>query len=851
MTRLPVIFLAFLVISACSTGRPVTIATVDDIRDLPELVITAEANPKTAPVKNPYRYTKTRYWDLLDTELDITFDWSTSTAPCRASLIMTPLRYTQETISLDAVGFLIGSVNLVGEQDSLVYEYDGQILDISLPELYTIEDTLQLEITYVARPEMNVEGGSSAIQSDKGLYFINPTGQFKDKPRQVWTQGETQSNSRWVPTFDQPNEQATHTIHITVDTMFETLSNGILQSSRVHDNGTKTDTWRMDLPHAPYLMMIAVGDYAITRDSWNGIPLEYYVEKPFAGDAEAIFPDAAPMLDFFSDYTGVPYPWAKLGQVVVRDYVSGAMENTTAIVYGEFVQLTARELIDRTRNEEICAHEIFHHWFGDLVTCESWSNTVLNEGFANFGEYLWLEHKYGLDEAEAHRRNELAGYLNQARRIQHPLVDYHYDHQDGMFDAHSYNKGGLVLHMLRDYLGEPAFQAGLNRYLVRNAYSTVEIHDLRLAMEFVSGEDLNWFFNQWYHQSGHPEIAWNWSYDSIGQQLSITIEQVQDIPENGSVYILPTEFAVLNSKDRILRFPLVIEEQKQVFTYHLKEKPLLVDLDPDRGLLMEQEAPDWSLHSAKAYWRTTPSVWSRLDILELLGKEGVNLKPYPWQDAFWQVRLTALENRTTVDTEFLPSLIKLVELDPRSEVRAQALALLNGEEIPDYPNFLLGLVYSDPAYPVVATALHLLMDVNRDMAMNALESLESDVSITSTLIISGLYARSEDVSRIPFFLSAWNRVNGFPRIQFMKNYIDLARYASQEDKKLAISRLTEEAHSNTWTTTRRYSAFRTLAVFRQHLLNSDPELAEVISSNLDRIKSLETDPGLLRYYNNY
>src|SRR5690606_14094655 len=183
---------------------------------------------------------------------------------------------------------------------------------------------------------------------------------------------------------------------------------------------------------------------------WRGRPVDYYVDKGYGPSARAIFAHTPEMLDFFSRILGYDYVWPKYAQVVVKDFVSGAMENTTAVTFGDFVQFYADDMIEEGTNDYIVAHEMFHHWFGNLVTCEAWANLVLNEGFANYAEYLRYEFKYGRDRADLSRLNELSGYFDQAAADPHPLVHYHYDKAGDMFDAHSYNKGGLVLHMLRD-----------------------------------------------------------------------------------------------------------------------------------------------------------------------------------------------------------------------------------------------------------------------------------------------------------------------------------------------------------------------------------------------------------------
>ena len=300
-----------------------------------------------------------------------------------------------------------------------------------------------------------------------------------------------------------------------------------------NEYGTRTDYWKQNLPHAPYLFMMAVGEFAIAKDEWRGKPVHYYVEKKYADVAKEIYPNTVEMLEFFSTKLGYDYPWDKYHQVVVRDYVSGAMENTGAVIFGDFIQGNKRFLIDNA-GEDIVAHEMFHHWFGDLVTCESWSNLPLNESFATYGEYLWNEHKYGKDQADLHIDQDLSVYLGQSRINKETLIRFNYDNRMEMFDAHSYQKGGRVLHMLRNYIGDDAFFAGLNLYLKDNEFQTVEIHNLRLAFEEVTGEDLNWFFNQWFLSAGHQIIEVEKNF--ADGKLAVTIQQTQDGPDVPEVF---------------------------------------------------------------------------------------------------------------------------------------------------------------------------------------------------------------------------------------------------------------------------------------------------------------------------
>jgi aminopeptidase N len=354
----------------------------------------------------------------------------------------------------------------------LKYQYDGLQLFIKLDKMYKGAEKYTIFIDYISKPdELKVEG-SAAITDAKGLYFINPLGEDKEKPIQIWTQGETEANSVWMPTIDKPNQKSTEEIYMTVPTKYVTLSNGKLMSQKKNTNGTRTDYWKMDLPHAPYLFFMGVGDFAIIKDYYKGKEVNYYVEKKEAPFAKEVFGNTPAMIQFFSTKLGVEYPWVKYSQIVGRDYVSGAMENTTATLHQESAYQNSRQLKDGNIWEETIAHELFHHWFGDLVTAESWSNLTLNESFANYSEYLWDEFKYGKDSADEHNLDNLIGYL-QSGSENKDLVRFKYSDKEDMFDGVSYNKGGRILHMLRNYVGEDAFFKSLNTHSDNDNFTSV------------------------------------------------------------------------------------------------------------------------------------------------------------------------------------------------------------------------------------------------------------------------------------------------------------------------------------------------------------------------------------------
>ena len=292
---------------------------------------------------------------------------------------------------------------------------------------------------------------------------------------------------------------------------------------------------------------MGVGDYAIVKDSYKGKDVDYYVEKDYAPVARRIFGNTPEMMAFYSQITGIEYPWVKYDQITGRDYVSGAMENTTATLHTDALQQDARQLTDGNKYEDFVAHELFHQWFGDLVTTESWSNLTLNESFADYSETLWFEHKYGKDAGDAINFKGIQTYLADPTDPAKDLVRFHYADKEDMFDMVTYAKGGRILNMLRNYVGDSAFFKALNVYLTTNKFKSAEAHQLRLAFEEVTGQDLNWFWNEWYYGNGHPKLNIEYIYDEDVKKVSVIVNQTQP----GEVFRLPFAIDIYNGSQKI------------------------------------------------------------------------------------------------------------------------------------------------------------------------------------------------------------------------------------------------------------------------------------------------------------
>lgn len=831
---------------------------VTEIRDLDPIVVTApaydgnEEESKMEYTLPQYNETFTQSNDLLHTRLDLKFDWENEKVIGKATLKLKPYFYPTDEVVLDAKNFEFNAVRFADQQENLIYTYDGSQIKINLGRSFTRNETYTLFIDYVAAP--SASGGSSAITSDKGLYFINPKGDDPEKPTQIWSQGETEANSRWFPTVDKPKEKSTQEMFLTVEDQYKTLSNGSFVSSTKNEDGTRTDYWKMDQPHAPYLFMIAVGDFAVVKDTWEGIPLSYYVEPEYEKDARAIYSNTPEMLTFFSEKLNFKYPWPKFDQIIVRDYVSGAMENTTAVIFGEFIQKHERELIDNN-NDLIVAHEMFHHWFGDYVTCESWANLTLNEGFANYAEFLWLEHQEGIDAADHHMMDERFGYFNASYRDMHPLIDFGYDDKEDMFDAHSYNKGGAVLHMLRQYVGDDAFFASLNKYLTDNAYRPVEVHDLRLAFEAVTGKDLNWFFNQWYLNQGHPALDISYDYEETTMQASVTVEQTQDPESMPAIFVLPTFVDIYISPTSVIREPVVVNQRIQTFTFDVPAAPQLINFDPDHTLLATAE-DDKTVDNYIFQYYNAPRYADRYEAISNLRTDDSETATIAVRsaitDPYWFIRQMAIYELPSYDIEekdVQDLLLNLAENDPHSAVRSAALDKLHaiGRDA-EVIEVAKSIIAKERAYPVIGSALELLSEKDKTTAALYVKNLENEENWDIINSIAKIYVESGDASHLPFFENKLSEANGFDAIPFFGAYMQLAEKAGTTYRDEALEKMFNIATDMTQSLWGRVGAAAAISNVKKNLPFTDTATMDKLDKMLSDIKARETNTQLKAIY---
>ena len=781
--------------------KPIKIAFLGSILATVGLITTAQAQmmkpDSTNPLLKIYRATPPKINDLIHTKLDVSFDYKKCYLYGKEWVTIKPHMYPTDTLRLDAKGMDIHNISIVenGKNIPLNYIYqDSLSLAIQLDRVYHNNESYTIYIDYTSKPNELKSHGSAAIIDDKGLYFINPDGKDKDKPIQVWTQGETESSSAWFPTIDKPEQKTTDEISMTVPAKYVTLSNGRLASQKANADGTRTDTWKMDLPHSPYLFMMAVGDFKIYHDKWRDKEVNYYLEAKYAPYAKQIFGNTPEMMEFYSKTLGVDFPWNKYSQIVVRDYVSGAMENTSATLHGEQVQKTARQMIDSYYDESQVdiAHELFHQWFGDYVTCESWSNITMNESFADFSEMLWGTYKYGKDEGDYQNYTDMQQYLTSPGAQQKDLVRFHYVDKEDVFDFVSYQKGGRILNMLRTYLGDAAFFKGLNIYLKTNAFKTGEAQQLRLALEDASGLDLNWFFNQWYYGPGNPDLNISYKWDEGAKTETVYLQQTQ----GGKAFILP--FAVdIYAGGKKVRHNGWMRDLADTLTFAADQKPDLVNVDGDK-ILLAQKTDNKSLDEYVFQYFNAPLFLDRYEAIDAAAKyqkdKGAQkVLIAALHDKYYRLQIKAINaldmSNDAIHNAALPVLASLAQTDVNTLVRAAAITVLGNLKASGNMDIFKQALNSQ-SYAIQGAALTAIGQLDAAEALKLAKGFESDNKDALTQALLLTYIKYGGEAQWPYLYETFHNATIRLKYHTLSNFADLtAHIQNPADAQQGITEL--------------------------------------------------------------
>ncbi|HMS56976.1 MAG TPA: M1 family aminopeptidase [Fimbriimonadaceae bacterium] len=536
-----------------------------------------QANPFLPP-RATYRVAPNRQFDLQHVLINIDVDEPTRTVKGHSENTLTLIKSGVENLVLHAgKGMKVSAVWVNGSQAP--FNHDPTKEELSTPIGKPVKGTKRvIKTAYECGKD---QGGGFGAEG--GWHWI---AKRANDPSRIgfWTQGESNYNRRWFPTWDYPNDFATSETITTVQKDWSVMGNGRLVSEKPVGNKV-TYHWKMDVPHATYLTAIYGGPFDIQKDKWEGVDLWYVVPKGRGNLIPTSFGDTKDMLGFFSKVTGVKYPYNKYAQNAMHDF-GGGMENISNTILG------AGALTDGKNGfmtmSSLNAHELAHQWFGDLVSCKSWGHTWLNESFATYMQIMYFEHARGPHEFAREVQEAIGSYLGESRRYKRPLATDFMPNDDAMFDSHSYPKGAMVMHTLRRMIGDEPFRNGLNLYLTRHRHQPVETHDLMQALTDGSGFNCQPFFEQWVWKPGHPVIEYSWTYDATTKTAKVAVQQKQDTTDGTPIYRIPTKVAVI-SQGKVSRHNIELSKTEDEFSIPSATAVDAVILDPDGDFLREMK----------------------------------------------------------------------------------------------------------------------------------------------------------------------------------------------------------------------------------------------------------------------
>lgn len=609
----------------------------------------------------PRSVERLRDYDVEHYRIELKFDERTHSFEGKTGITLKPLKDGFDSCPLDAETFKVLSVR--DTRGPLRFEQPPGQLIVHLRQPHGKGERLSFTVAYQARNvSVDPEKFGMPAGYDLGLGFKAPT---PTNPRLINTLSFPEGARHWFPSNDHPADKATAEIIATVDESYQAIANGRLKGV-TRGARTRTFHWVQDKPHSTYLFVLVAGPYVRVADTGGALPVSFWVYPKDAKDALRTFGKTREIIRFFEREYGVPFPWAKYDQITIPRFGGGA-ESTSATVIGD--GMIHDEKADKDfPSHWLVAHEAAHQWWGDLVTMRDWSEAWINESFATYGEYLYSKHSLGEDEGALNLQVKRDRYFDEARsKFRRPLVWDHWKKPNDNFNRHTYEKGAAILHMLRWIVGERDFQRAIARFLAKHAYEPVGTEDLRQAFRETANQPLDWFFEQWVYQPGHPvfEVRWEWSKPESKVRLDVRQKQTP-------LFRTPVDVAIVTAAGKQTERLQIDRRVNQTFEFHSDSRPLMVRFDEGNRLLMELEFP--KSREELVYQLEHDDAMGRIWAASRLKNQGAEeaLRRAARRDGFWAVRRAALEA-----VEGDPEFFRACALDPKPAVRAAAVRRLS------------------------------------------------------------------------------------------------------------------------------------------------------------------------------
>jgi aminopeptidase N len=570
-----------------------------------ELAMRQVAGTDAATGRDLRNFPPDRRVDVRHMRLDLRFeDLETPRFSAVERLTVVPYAVPVTSLRLDAVGLDIHRVTLDGASVEHFIDDDSITLRFDPPLAGTVER--EIVFTY------------DCIEPLDGIFFTPTAADVPGYTAEVHTQGESISNRHWFIAHDSPDERMTTELVVDVPNGYRASSNGRLLAHS-GAGGREIWHWLQDKPHVSYLVSLIIGRFDVVEVPHSRVPMHVWVPEGLGHLVPGTYGRTGAMIDLFERRFGVPYPWDRYDQLLVKDFGAGGMENTSATTLSPTAILDETALLDGDL-DSLIAHELAHQWSGDLLTCRDWAHIWLNEGFATFGSALWFEERDGKDAYLASMRRSFGVARRDRTTDEVGMVSPVYAHPDETFGrrANPYPKGAAILHMLRAALGEEIFWEGIKLYMERHSLGTVETNDLRLALEEVSGRGLEWFFRQWCERPGCPNLAVTSDYDAERRELLVRVEQTQTIDDRSPAFRFTLPVHVLTAHGHEVH-EIAVAERSTSFRATLEGVPEVIAVDPELHVLctLEVEQP---AHLWLAQARRGPTIVARHRAIEALGK---------------------------------------------------------------------------------------------------------------------------------------------------------------------------------------------------------------------------------------
>ncbi len=517
-------------------------------------------------------FNRVRTYDVQHYILRVSFDRAKKKLFGDTTVQLLPLKPGFSEVELDEVSLNFESITIEPENKILKYRTKGEKVYVTLDKPYSPKELISLRFKYSAVPK-------------KGIYFIEERKEngHVESPAQIWTQGEAEEARHWFPSFDFPSDKATSEEIITVNKGDSVIGNGEFLGEIENLDGTVTFHFNMPIPHSTYLTSFIVGKYEHVIDKYKDIPLGFYIYPGRQTIVPQAFGKTKNILHVYEELTGVGFPYNKYDQTIVSGFIFGGMENITATTLSDTEVFLANYDFGKGTVEDLVSHETAHSWFGNLVTCKNWAELWLNEGFATFMEAAYREKMYGRDSYIRKIKSDAGTFFadEAVNTKRNGLFNRNAMDVNALFDrpATTYNKGSVVIHMLREQIGDVAFWKGINIYLNRHKFSNVESSDIRKAMEESSGTELGWFFDQWVYGLGSPKLEVRQAYNSRTKTLSLTVAQIQKQDKfTPQAFTLPIDVSIMTALGQ-QNERISVTKRLETFQIKITAKPIDIKFD--------------------------------------------------------------------------------------------------------------------------------------------------------------------------------------------------------------------------------------------------------------------------------